>query len=104
MAQTTRASSVPDRVASTAARRVPNDRSPSERMPNTADYRFADSRAGNGNRHRFFGRPTIVYRVAGRSLLLRRVAARRRLARIDPEAVERRAWRLIGGVRSPMRL
>jgi len=85
MVQTAPASSVPDRFASPSGRR--------DRMPNLADHRFA----GNDARQRYSGRHHIVHRVADRGVMLRRVAARRRLARIDPETVERRAWRIIGG-------
>jgi hypothetical protein len=115
MAHTANASSVPDRFASTSTQR--------DRMPNAAGHRFADPRAdartdssadsradnrttngnGNGNGNgagigqRNPGRPRIIHQIAGRDVVLRRVATRRRLARIDPEAVERRAWRLTGG-------
>ena len=85
MVQTARPSSVPDRFVPASGRR--------DRMPNTADHRFA----GNGARQRNTSRHDIVHRVADRCVVLRRVAARRRLARIDPEAIERRALRLTGG-------
>jgi hypothetical protein len=78
-------SSVPDRYTVRSGAR--------DRLPNTADHRFA----GNGAARRYGGRNAIVHQVAGRDVVLRRFATRRRLARIDPEAIERRAWRLIGG-------
>lgn len=66
-------------------------------IQNTSDHRYVVSRPVNGaGRHnsRF---DSIVHQIADRSVLLRRRSTRRRLARIDPEAVERRAWRLSGG-------
>lgn len=75
-------------IAATSAQHV--------RIQNTSDHRFVDPRAVNGAGHniRF---DSIVHQIADRSVLLRRRSTRRRLARIDPEAVERRAWRLSGG-------
>ncbi|HZM74221.1 MAG TPA: hypothetical protein VFC19_00755 [Candidatus Limnocylindrales bacterium] len=84
MVQTAPKSSFPDRFTPTHGGH--------HRMPNTVHHRFA----GNGAGHRYASRE-ILHRVAGRDVVLRRIAARRRLARIDPEAVERRAWRLTGG-------
>lgn len=92
MIHSAQASSVSDRYTAGSGR--------GEQMPNSADHRFARNGAG----HRFDGHNAVavVHRVAGRDVVLRRVATRRRLARIDPEAIERRAWRLIGGgVSSP---
>jgi hypothetical protein len=40
---------------------------------------------------------TIVHQAADRSVTLRRLSARRRLARIDPETVQRKALRVIDG-------
>ena len=96
MVQFVRASSVPDRFASTSGRR--------DRMPNTVDHRFAGNGAAYRNAGRNASRNVMIHRVAHRGVTLRRVAARRRLARIDPESVERRAWRLNGGsANSPTR-
>lgn len=89
MAHTARESSVPDRFASPSGGL--------DRMPNTVDHRFAGNGAAYRNARRYATRSAMIHRVARRGVVLRRVAARRRLARIDPESVERRAWRLNGG-------
>jgi hypothetical protein len=67
-----------------------------ERVRNVADHRFTNPRAGKGD-GRNACHDSLIHRVAGRSVVLRRLSARRRLARTGPEAVERKAWRIIGG-------
>jgi hypothetical protein len=70
----------------------------SARIYNTSAYRLAaDTQAVNDADRHSIRLGSIVHQIADRSVLLRRRSTRRRLARIDPEAVERRAWRLSGG-------
>jgi len=66
-------------------------------MTNTVDHRFAFNGPAHRNAGRNASRNAMIHRVARRGVVLRRVAARRRLARLDPESVQRRASRLNGG-------
>lgn len=88
MAQTAHASA-PDRFAATSAER--------ERIQNTSDHLYTKPRAVNGAARNNMRYDSVLRRIADRSVLLRRLSSRRRLARLDPKAVESRALRIIGG-------